>query len=132
MKSGLNGRGEQRNQCRSTSADQLQERTNHQCTLYLQRKNAGGGRAESTLQRMQRPGRRLRRRDTLAVLEVGLTRERSKTASTAPRWSSSRTTDVTFHQPQPQDGVITSAGGGQAHREHERHDQGNTSHGALC
>ena len=58
---------------RRTGADKLQaqEHRNRECTLYLHRKNG--------------PGRRLRGRYTLLVLDVGLTRERSKTASTAPR-----------------------------------------------
>ena len=72
---------------RRTGADKLQaqEHRNRECTLYLHRKNAGGGGADTTLRSMEGPGRRLRGRYTLLVLDVGLTRERSKTASTAPR-----------------------------------------------
>jgi len=63
---------------------QAQERTNHECTLYSHSKDARGGEADTTPQGTWWPRRRRRGRDRLSVLDVGPTRERSKTASTAP------------------------------------------------
>lgn len=71
---------------RRTGGDKLQarEHTNHGCKMQLHKKNARGVGADTTLQSMEWPGWRLRGRYRLSVLGVGLTRERSKTASTAP------------------------------------------------
>lgn len=112
------------------SADKLQghENANGGCTLVLHRKNARGGEADTRLQSMQWPARRRRGRCTLTVLDMGLTKERRKTASTAPHQWNSRMTTRAFHQPE----LVTTVGGGQAHQEREYHAWGNASHGALC
>ena len=68
---------------RRTGADKLQDRS-AQNTVFAQGKCRGRG-ADTALQSMEWSGRRLTGRYTPSVLDIGLTRERSKAASTAPR-----------------------------------------------